>query len=440
LAHPYLAIRYGFGSIATGLYASVPGVLLLYYMTEVLLVPASWAATAIFLPKFAGAFLDPIAGWLSDRTQSAYGRRFPWMLAGGMAFAGCLGLVFSGIAAGSPMTAFAFVVCAYFLSAVGYSAFAVPYLALAAEVTEDPLERVSIVSRRMVFVMLGIMLGSAAAPMLVSLAGGGVSGYRQMGAVVAALSFGAILVTLHLVSGMRESLSGRSDDSNWRDRFALVFSDRAYRRLLLIFAIQTLGGTVFLALLPYVVKFVWLGEEAEVGLLMLLLLLSSTAALSLWEAVARRRSPEHAFVGAAALSVAAYAALFLLQGSGGMVGRGGAFMLLGIAFAGVQLLPFAMAAERIHRSVQVTGVRCEAAFTGVWTSVEKLALSLGAPIAATVIGISGSPDADSGLESAGGALLLGAIAVPVVGQCLSVVLLVTASQISGHPRPGPGVT
>jgi GPH family glycoside/pentoside/hexuronide:cation symporter len=200
--------------------------------------------------------------------------------------------------------------------------------------------------------------------------------------------------------------------------------------LLVIFAMQTLGSTVFLALLPYVVKLVWLGDEAHVGVLMFVLLLSSTFALPLWENVARRFSSEYAFVGAAALSVAAYLALLALPWSDGVVGRAPAFIVMGVAFAGVQLLPFAMAAERIHRSVQVTGIPCEAIFTGVWTSVEKLALSMGAPLAASVLSISGYSRDGLTPESAAGELLLGAIAVPVVGQCLSMILLLKTARNS----------
>ena len=345
-----------------------------------------------------------------------------------MTFTISLGLVFSGAVTDSPVAAFMFVFAVYFLSAVGYSAYAVPYLALAAEVTDDPPERVSIVSRRMLFVMLGIMLGSAAAPMLVSMGGGGVSGYRFMGVIVAGLSFAAILVTLQLVSGIRSTVGDRVDDSNWRAKLGLVFSDRSYLWLLSIFAIQTLSGTVFLALLPYVVSLVWLGDESQVGILMLVLLVSSTCALPLWEALARRFSSEYAFMGAAILGAGAYGTLYLVHLSGLDSARIPAFMLMGVAFAGAQLLPFAMAAERIHRKVRETGVPCEAVFTGVWTSVEKLALSLGAPVAALVLGVSGYSQAWATADGSGSLLLAGAVAAPIVGQCLSVFLLLQARR------------
>ena len=56
-------------------------VYLMKYATDVLLVPAAVMGVLFGLSRVSDAILDPVAGYLSDRTRSRLGRRRSWMLA-----------------------------------------------------------------------------------------------------------------------------------------------------------------------------------------------------------------------------------------------------------------------------------------------------------------------------------------------------------------------
>ena len=73
---------YGVGSVGNGIYSTVPGLLLMFYMTNILGVPVVLATIAIFAPKIIDVVTDPIVGSLSDRTRTRWGRRRPYMLVG----------------------------------------------------------------------------------------------------------------------------------------------------------------------------------------------------------------------------------------------------------------------------------------------------------------------------------------------------------------------
>ena len=79
-------IAFGAGSLATGTYAVVPGLVLLYYLTDVLGVTAALASFVVFLPKMLDLVYNPIIGRLSDSTVSRVGPRRPWMIAGMILF------------------------------------------------------------------------------------------------------------------------------------------------------------------------------------------------------------------------------------------------------------------------------------------------------------------------------------------------------------------
>src|SRR6185312_6664195 len=75
-------LSYGVGSVGTGIFSTVPGLLLLYYMTDTLAVPAGVAGLVVTLPKAWDAFFNPYVGAASDREAVRSGRRSRLLLAG----------------------------------------------------------------------------------------------------------------------------------------------------------------------------------------------------------------------------------------------------------------------------------------------------------------------------------------------------------------------
>ena len=133
-------LGYALGSIGTAAFGTVPGLLLLYYLTDVLGVAAGVAGLVVFAPKAWDVVLNPWIGSRSDRTESRWGPRRPWMLAGGLALPPLFVLVFAGPS--RPSAAAALWVAAAFQQAANpYGCFQVPYVGQPAEITDDPAER-----------------------------------------------------------------------------------------------------------------------------------------------------------------------------------------------------------------------------------------------------------------------------------------------------------
>ena len=80
-------LAYAAGSFGTGVFSTVPTVLLLFFCTEVLGIAASWAAALVFAPKVWAIVWDPFVGAWSDRTSGRFGRRRPFLLAGALGVA-----------------------------------------------------------------------------------------------------------------------------------------------------------------------------------------------------------------------------------------------------------------------------------------------------------------------------------------------------------------
>lgn len=67
-------LTYGVGEFAS----EVPGSVLVFFFLFFLTNIAGLAGTVLLIGKVWDAINDPIIGWLSDRTQSRWGRRYPW--------------------------------------------------------------------------------------------------------------------------------------------------------------------------------------------------------------------------------------------------------------------------------------------------------------------------------------------------------------------------
>lgn len=156
-------IGYGLGSLGTGTFGTVPGLILLYYLTNVLAVPAAVAGAAVFLPKAWDVLINPLVGAAADRSRLQGGSRRPFLLAGALTLPPLFALVF----AAPPLrgaAAAGYVAVLFLLAATAYAVFQVPYVTMPAEMTEDPDERARVLGWRVGFLGVAILLSGALAP------------------------------------------------------------------------------------------------------------------------------------------------------------------------------------------------------------------------------------------------------------------------------------
>ncbi|MGA9747198.1 MAG: MFS transporter, partial [Nocardioides sp.] len=247
-------VGYGMGSVATGAFGTVPGLLLLPYLTDTLGVGAAAAGVIVFLPKAWDVVLNPIAGRISDRHVSPLGPRRPFLLRAGVALAVCFALLFAGPSLGSVTADAAYVVLVFLACASAYAFFQVPFVAMPAEMTDSYDERTRLLSWRVALLALAILLSGALSPAIRD-AVGGRDGYRAMGVFVALL----ILVgTIGSYVGTRRAPVGSvvAAGVSLTDQLRIVARSRDFRLLLTTFVVQALAVGAMLAGVDYVARHV----------------------------------------------------------------------------------------------------------------------------------------------------------------------------------------
>lgn len=365
---------YALGSLGSGVYSTVPTVLLLYFCTEMLRIHPAAAAMIVFLPKAWALLWDPIVGAWSDRTRSRHGRRAPFIAAGAVGIALSFPLLFNVPALGPAVTV-VYVMAMYFAMATMYSVFAVPYTAVPAEIG-TAVERERLLLWRMVCSMTGVLIGAGIAPHLVELAGGGRQGYSVMSLIVAATCGLAMCAAYLSVRRLIDARSAVHDTTPLVSRVRRVMANGEYARLWIAYLLATSGVAVFMSMVPYFVTYLMRRPEGDAGTTLLVLLTGTICALPLWGWALKRWDGWRALLGAVCLYLGISATFGLLPDGLGLTATLPVFFLLGVPFAGLQLLPFALLAHLTHAE-SAAGARDEGLYTGMWTAGEKMALALG---------------------------------------------------------------
>ncbi len=338
-------VGYGVGSVATGAFGTVPGLMLLPYLTDTLGVAAVLAGVIVFAPKAWDVVLNPIAGRISDRHEDPRGPRRPFLLRGGLALAVCFALLFAGPALGSTALDAVWVLVLFLACATAYAFFQVPFVAMPAEMTDDYAERTRLMTWRVALLALTILLTGATAP-AVRDAIGGRDGYRAMGLLV------AVVIVLGVVGsyvGTRAAPLGQvhATSGSLRDQLRIVAAARDFRLLLTTFVIQALAVGAMLAGVDYVSRVV-LGSSGASTVLFVCFVGPALLLTPVWARVGERVGKKAGYVASSLfLAVGALLLVSMQVVPSAVVYL--ATALVGVGYAGAQVFPMAMLPGRRRR-------------------------------------------------------------------------------------------
>ena len=386
---PVLA-SYAAGSLGTGAFGTLPGLVLAYYLTDSIGVAAALASVLVLVPKVIDVLVYPLIGALSDRASHRTGYRTGLMLVGALALPLLFVATFSAPAEWDTGAAGVWVMGFFLLASLAYSCFQVPYLALPAELTDDSARRVTLLAWRVAVLAAAILISGGGGPALRDAAGGGARGYVVMAVGVAALMLVGMLWAT-FVAGRRTVLRADAPAGGlaheYRDGIDAMRVTRPFRLLVLVFCLQAVATAVMLAGGQYVATYV-LGDEAALTGLFLALVGPALLVMPLWTKFAHARGKVSALM--AATSLFTVATLLLIPAGlwpGAWVHVPVA--LAGVAYAGMQALPMSMLPDTTDLDRALGGRRRSGAMSGLWTAAETGAMSLGPVLVLLMLAVGG---------------------------------------------------
>jgi GPH family glycoside/pentoside/hexuronide:cation symporter len=367
-------LAYGFGDLNIAIRISAFQFYLLPFYTDVVLLPP-WLAGLGKMVGFAwDGVNDPITGYVSDRTRTRLGRRRPFLLGSAIPLGFCFGLLWSPPGHLGPALGFFYLVAAYLVLDTFFSLYTIPYLALGAELSRDYHERTQLQAARAFFHILGLFAGGVIPGLVIrEFASNPPSGFAVMG-----FGIGAAMAVVALVTGaMTRELPPSSlpePPHSWRafrTDLTSTLRNRAFRVLIVTFALLLLGGGIQQTLVPYAFAH-WLRMPQMVTSVIFTYMLASVVSLPFWARLSQRVGKDRALRLCMLWSVVILSSqAFLLAPDMSLLRLRTFLVAAGIGNGGWAVLPSAITADVVDYDELYTHRRREGAYFGIWTLVMK---------------------------------------------------------------------
>ncbi len=424
---------YGAGQVGGQILRDTPALILPIYMSTVLGLDPAMGALVILIAKIWVVLADPIAGVISDKTNTRWGRRRPFILAGGL-IASLSFLLLFFVPDIQDQALFIYMTAVYLILNTGYSMFSVPYLTMASEMSDDPDERTTILSFRNGALAVGLLVGGALAPEIISRA---IQDYgqtaRQAYEIMALVVGGVILLsTLWVFFGTSGARGTPADDAtpSLGEQIRTAWANKPFITLITANIVQYIsagigyaGGLFFFA---YAMGF-GAGAFGVIAIWIIVICFASIGSMPLLVWAAKRWGKMPVYKWCLILYAICIQGYWLAdQDSMWIVW----LIALGIGLfnGGFILMSFSVLTDTINYDRMRSGVSREGALSSVYSAVDKVGNALGSALFLAFLSYIGFVESSDGSmapqsESVNSWIAFAYIAVPALLHSGSILIL-----------------
>lgn len=420
-------ILYSSGGIGSSLLISVFASFLVFFYVDHLKMPADWIGIAMLFYGIWNAINDPLFGHISDKTRTKHGRRKPYILWGTVPLVVVFALVwtppFSVLTTVAWRMVYFFLIIAVFDTL--YTIVILNWSALFPEMFKTQKERTDISAVRLVFSIIGNILGVALPPLLYT-----TIGWQMMGIVFGVI--GLVSLGLSYIGSTEdptysegESLPvGKALAETFKNRSFVIYVAAAFFLQLTFVLIQ--GG------IPFYCKYVLqIPEGFQVSLVLGMIFISAMVFALMWTRLINKYGSKKIFIIAIGMFALALIPYWFIHGlMGGII----AGVFLGIGLSALMILLEVMISDVIDEDELNTGTRREGMYYGVNGFVVRIAIAIESLLLGYILKLSGyDPNIAVNAQTAGAVAGIKSLVtlVPFVA-CVFVFLIISRYPLYGE--------
>jgi len=413
---------------------------LMKYSTDVLLIAPAAFGSLFFMARIWDAISDPIAGYLSDRTNARLGRRRSWMLASAIPVAITTVMLWSPPFMLEGLALVIWMGAALLLYETASTAFFVPYGALGMELTANYHERNRIFGYRHVVAAAGTVMGLGAVYLMRT-----AEDPRAMAFLVSS-SAGIVMALTILYSARRlperADYRGRGARNVFKAFFDVLRNPHG-RLLFLVYGIEAFGAASIGMLAPYVMQYV-INEPDLIEVFILFYFVPQFGLTPLWIWLGKHFSKKSLWLFSMTTQTFGYLSLFLVGGflmaEVNFWAIFGVVFLLGLGGGCASVIAPSIQADVIDYDEFLTGERKEGAYTAVWNFVRKAAAGITAGVTGFALQYAGYiPNAEDQTAEVKTAIMALMGLLPAICYAVGAILFIRFSLNEGEHRQIVGI-
>lgn len=352
-------------------------------------------ALVLVLARLTDVVTDPLMGIISDRWQTRFGRRKPWLVLGTPIMLVSTVMIFMPPEGADIMHLLIWTVLMY----VGWTMVTLPYGAWGAELSPLYHQRSRVTASREGFVLIGLFVAALAPAIVQAMARRYAEGDTD-GALMQAmiwlvgrdgqlgLGYGPILAgmgwlllillpitVLMVVTMVREAPPRSVQKTDWKKGLRILKNNGPFKRLMLILLVVIIGESFRNAMSVFFMQHV-IQIQAYIGMMYLVYFGIGILGIPFWLVLGRRIGKHHAFCVAVAVSSASILGMFFLQ-AGQLVPFAIMFAIKGFCFAAFQFLPLSMLADIVDLDTARSKEHRTGLFFAMSGMAQKSAMAIG---------------------------------------------------------------
>ncbi|MFT6643914.1 MAG: GPH family glycoside/pentoside/hexuronide:cation symporter [Patiriisocius sp.] len=323
----------------------------------------------IFCAAIFDAISDPLMGFFSDRTQTRWGRRKPWIVLGVPLYAFVIWMLLNP----TPNVTVFYLASFYLMLRATTTIFGLPYAAWGMELSSNYHTRTMIQSAREKFVMIGLMTASSIVLLSEEL-------WNDNSASFVLSNFSWVIVTLLPITALLvvmrvpEVPEFNPPKLTIKESMAKMVKNKLFSRLLVI-ELLIAGGENFRNTLSLFFVQDYIGA-ASVGRLYVIYFGVGLAAIPIWDWIAKNYGKHQSLAGAMVLVSLISIACFMLE-HGQVTEFYVLFAMKGFCFGAFAYLPRAMLADVVDLDTLRSGSARPASYYSILGFMTKCAASFG---------------------------------------------------------------
>ena len=365
---------YGFNQFGINLLWQAFNTVDIFYYVTVLHVSGESLSIGMIFFGVVSSFFNFLAGHLSDRTNTRFGRRIPYILFASLPLALLFLLLFH------PVVSHGYLIYYFVVTILFDLAFTVTALnigALYPEMYQTKSDRAYVSALQQFFGILGMIIGVALAKSM-----GQILGWGTMGMVFAIVGAISLYVSLF---GCFENPLYRETSLQLKEAIAQTLKNKRFVVYVLASLLIQLVTTMFVSLSSFYTKYVVTLSAMQSAMFLGSLFVVAIPMAFVWAKIAVKTTAIRATILATFL-YGVIALLFLFDYSPMMIIVTGA--LLGIPVAGFLVLLNVLLAEVIDFDARYTGKRREGMYLGMNGFIVRIGMSLQYAIMAVFFSVS----------------------------------------------------